>query len=73
MCSSSLPAKAVRPGSWPPTEAGIAGQHNVWDLRRNSAGDEESQGVPSAVCQGGRQQEPGKGNGGEEELIKGHM
>lgn len=71
VCSSSLPAKAVRPGPWPPAEAGVAGQHHVRHLRRNSAGDEESQSVPSAVRKGGRQQEPGEGITGEEEVIKG--
>lgn len=70
MCWFFLPAKAVRPGPWPPAEAGVAGQHYVRHLWRNSAGDEESQGVPSSVRKGGRQQEPGEGITGKKEATE---
>lgn len=36
-------------------EAGVAGEHHVWDLRGDPAGDEEGEGLPGAVRQGGRQ------------------
>lgn len=41
-------------------EAGLAGEHLVWDLRGDPAGDEEGEGFPGSVRQGGRQQESGR-------------
>ena len=40
-------------------------QHQLHHLRRDPAGDEEGQGVPGALRQGGRLQEPGTKTAGK--------
>ena len=55
---------AVAKASWadlrPAAEAGVACQHYIRNLWRNSAGNEASQSVAGSVCKGGRQQKPGE-------------